>query len=122
MCRELFQRSALFREHFVKDLELIYKLTAEINSKDKLPPPKPSAQNLKVFALKTLVAWVEEFGEVHKKLKIAYNYFKNCKQVNFETFAVTNSAEQIRQNENELRQRNINEQKLQKVIEDVKSK
>ena len=122
ICKELFKRSALFRELIIKDLELIYKLSAEINSKSILPPPKLSAENLKVLALETLSNWVKEYGDSYKKLKIAYNYFKTCHNVNFDTYEVINSAERQRQEENEIYQRNRNIDKINNLMKNVNGK
>lgn len=122
ICKEFFSRSAQFRLHLLNNLELIFKLTAEINSKSSLPPPKPYAQTLKKTALQTLQQWVNEFGDTYKQLKVAYNYFKNCKQVNFETFEANNEPERLRHNDTERRQQLLNCEKTKQVVNEINSK
>lgn len=122
MCKELFVRSALFREHLITDLQLIYKLTAEINSKSKLPPPKSAAENLKALAVSTLIQWVDTYGETYKKLKVAYNYFKSTKKVDFQTLEVLNSNRCNTENERGSHKKLIREGKIKQLLDDIDSK
>ncbi|KAK6618789.1 hypothetical protein RUM43_013180 [Polyplax serrata] len=98
ICKEFFSRSAQFRLHLLNNLELIFKLTAEINSKSSLPPPKPYAQTLKKTALQTLQQWV-----------------------NFETFEANNEPERLRHNDTERRQQLLNCEKTKQVVNEINS-
>lgn len=80
-CTNCYRRSHCFRELLIADMQLIFELTTETNPEKPLPPPRPTALNLKQLSLKTIREWNDLYGKGYKKLALGYNYLRQCKKV-----------------------------------------
>ncbi|PNF21519.1 hypothetical protein B7P43_G13514 [Cryptotermes secundus] len=119
ICNELFRRSHFFRELLVSNMQHVMELTCETSSDRLLPPPRSVALSLKRMALQCIQEWNKEYGDGYKKLQLGYNFLKHCKKVDFNALQIENSAEQVRQQEQERRQNLINQEKLKKIMIEI---
>eukprot|EP00095_Tigriopus_kingsejongensis_P000869 maker-scaffold389_size186684-snap-gene-0.23 protein:Tk00869 transcript:maker-scaffold389_size186684-snap-gene-0.23-mRNA-1 annotation:"TPA: hypothetical protein BOS_6983" len=113
LINEIFQRSHVFRTKVVNDLDQVIELTLAISS--DLPPPKSASIQLKRLTLATLKAWVQKFGEAHKKLPLAYNYLKRVKQVDFHDLEARNVLERQSAADRITKMDNIWKERVKKV-------
>lgn len=122
ICDEIFRRSHCFRELLIADMQLIFELTVETNPEKPLPPPRPTALNLKWLSLKTIQQWHEIYGKGYKKLALGYNYLRQCKKIDFNSLTVADEAERSRQEEVHRRLSTINQERSKKVLKDITEK
>ncbi|PNF21513.1 UV-stimulated scaffold protein A [Cryptotermes secundus] len=100
-------------------MQHVMELTCETSSDRLLPPPRSVALSLKRMALQCIQEWNKEYGDGYKKLQLGYNFLKHCKKVDFNALQIENSAEQVRQQEQERRQNLINQEKLKKIMIEI---
>ncbi|XP_061177861.1 UV-stimulated scaffold protein A-like [Saccostrea echinata] len=119
MIDELFNRSHVFRELLLSDLQSYMELTVEIDFDQPLPPPKASANTLKTSALRAIQQWNDKFGEAYKKLSLGINFLQKCKKVDFNGIRARGEAEQRRERERAERQQRINQDRVNKVLREI---
>ncbi|XP_074660261.1 UV-stimulated scaffold protein A-like [Tubulanus polymorphus] len=119
MISELFERSHCFRELLLTDFNEFLELTAEINNDNPLPPPKPVARSLKQKAIQAIQKWQDTFGSTYKRLKLGYNYLRNCKKVEFEAIRVRTNAERIREEADQIKRLRVQTLLLEKIENEI---
>lgn len=122
ICGELFRRSHCFRELLIGNMQLIFELTVETNPEKPLPPPRPTALNLKRLSLKSVQEWNDLYGKGYKKLALGYNYLRQCKKVDFNALTIVNEAERSHEEETDRRLKNINQERSKKVLREIAEK
>lgn len=119
ICDEFFRRSHLFRELIIADLQQIFELTAEINAKNRMPPPRKVAENLKKMALKTVKEWNSVYGPAYKRLSLGLQYLQKCAKINFERLEREESLTRDLNRQIERRKRMEIEAKLIKLHAEI---
>ncbi|GIY42531.1 UV-stimulated scaffold protein A [Caerostris darwini] len=107
---ELFLRSYVFRNHLQKDLDEFLELVVETNLNKPLPLPQLRGKELKLKGLEYIQNWANEFGDEYIRLRLALNFLKNCKKVDFNDMEARNEAQRRRdRQEKERLERMLNE-------------
>ncbi|GAB6019008.1 hypothetical protein CHUAL_000641 [Chamberlinius hualienensis] len=120
ICDELFRRSHRFRELLVSEFQSFLELTVGCNNDEELPPPKAVAVKLKRKTLECIGQWHSKFGDGYKKLRLGYNFLKDCKQINFNDISDRSLAQQAAEREANQRQEIINNEKLSQLQLEIK--
>ncbi|XP_056004926.1 UV-stimulated scaffold protein A-like isoform X3 [Ostrea edulis] len=119
MIDELFNRSHMFRDLLLSDLQTFLELTVEVDFDQPLPPPKAAASTLKASALRAIQQWNDKFGEAYKKLSLGFNFLQKCKKVDFNGIRARSEAEQRRERERAERQQRIDRDRVNKVLKEI---
>ncbi|CAK8691469.1 unnamed protein product [Clavelina lepadiformis] len=116
---ELFSRSHLFRTMLLDSFQTFMDLTVETDFDNPLPPPKITADKLKLEALTTIRGWNDKYGIAYRKLKRGFDYLKHVKKINFDQLQNINQtyAQQFRLNQQQI----VNATKLDKVVKEIDS-
>lgn len=118
----LFQRSHLFRELVLEDLEQFFERVLETNADEPLPPPRNAANELKKQAAKIIKSWNDKFSTEYKRLQLGFDYLKNCKKVDFVSFSHQNSAQRAHAQKQNEKQLIILNQKCRQYVQEMTSK
>lgn len=119
---ELFKRSHIFRKLLLSNFQNFLELCAETNKDSPLPPPKNVAKNLKIKTLKFVEEWNNQFGEDYKRLKLGFNFLKECKKVDFTNLHARDAIAQRREEELRQHQENIIQEKVNKTLVEMGEK
>lgn len=119
ICDELFRRSHQFRELLVSEFQTFLELTVEIDPDQPLPPPAATANKLKTKALEYIRKWHQSYGEGYTKLKLGYNFLKECKKIDFDNIYAQGVLERRREEEKLKRIEIVNQDRLHKCIQEM---
>ncbi|XP_023210646.1 UV-stimulated scaffold protein A-like [Centruroides sculpturatus] len=119
---ELFKRSHIFRKLLLSDFQNFLELCAETNKDKLLPPPKNVGKNLKIKTLKFVQEWNDQFGEDYKRLKLGFNFLRECKKIDFANLQAQDAFIQRRDEEARQRQENIIQDKVNKTLVEMTDK
>lgn len=78
---ELFDRSHIFRELLIANLNDYLVLVAEVDLLQPLPLPKQVAQRLKQQSTLKLKFWFTKYGETYKKLSLAFKLLTETQKI-----------------------------------------
>ena len=91
----------------------------EINLDFPLPPPKKAAETLKNSAYQALRSWHETYSSGYRKLELAFNYLRNCHQVDFNKADHMSALQRQREQEAKLKAEAQRKRAIDKVVEEI---
>lgn len=92
----------------------------EIDQLDNpLPPPKKAAETLKNSAYAALRSWHETYSTGYRKLQLAYNYLRNCHQVDFDKSEHMSALQRQQEQEAQLLLEVQRNKKIQRVETEI---
>ncbi|KAG7166527.1 UV-stimulated scaffold protein A-like [Homarus americanus] len=115
ICDEIFRKSHCFRELLLKDFCNIVDLVLGLDPQKPLPKPEAVAKNLKQKSVEAIQYWYDNFSDGYVTLKLAYNYLRDCKKVDFAELTARTEAERQRAEEERRRLDEIKRKKIVKI-------
>jgi len=114
----LFQRSHVFRNIILRNLETLLKLTLGHDPTfPPLPPPQSQQKNLQRSIIKALQEWTNKYGSAYKKLQLAFSALKDT--VDFNDLCLVTDPERLRKKEKEERMNKIWKEKVEKITAEM---
>ena len=105
--------------HELGQQTVILTFHLEIDLDQPLPPPQKAAETLKNSAYQALRKWHEAYSVGYRKLELAFNYLRNCHQVDFNKAdhqsALNRQREQEAKNKAEAAKKRV----IDKVLSDI---
>jgi len=114
----LFQRSHVFRNIILRNLETLLKLTLGHDPTfPPLPPPQSQQKNLQRTIIKALQEWANKYGSAYKKLQFAFSALKDV--VDFNDLCLLTDPERLRKKEKAERMNKIWKEKVEKITSEM---
>lgn len=97
----------------------IWLYVTEIDLDLPLPPPKAAAETLKNSAYQALRKWHETYSGGYRKLELAFNYLRNCHQVDFNKADHMSALQRQREQEAKLKAEAQRTRAIDRVVEEI---